>query len=48
MRNSLIGVLLSLRQGNIGFAVQSMLHQVCVREQDQDAHDFSGGPDGQL
>lgn len=39
MSNSLIGVLLRFRQGNIGLAadVQSMFHQVRVREQDQDA-----------
>lgn len=42
MSNSLIGVLLRFRQGNIGLAadVQSMFHQVRVREQDQDALRF--------
>lgn len=39
MTNSLIGVILRFRQDNIGLAtnVQSMFHQVRVREQDQDA-----------
>ena len=42
MTNSLIGVLLRFRQGNIGLAadVESMFHQVRVREQDQDALRF--------
>ena len=42
MTNSLIGVLLRFRQGNIGLTadVQSMFHQVRVREHDQDALRF--------
>lgn len=42
MTNSLVGVLLRFRQGNVAFAadVEAMFHQVKVREEDQDALRF--------
>ena len=42
MTNSLVGVLLRFRQGNVGLAadVEAMFHQVRVRKQDQDALRF--------